>query len=131
MAIDKERISSLLGCPVSDALTGFKGTVAAVAYYRFGNDRVNIVGKDGLSCWVDKGAVRLEEGNRIIPTYDNAIVDFDFGDMVRDVVTGYAGEVMIIAFWLFGTPQVTIQSPVLIDGKMAGEETFAFDRLKY
>ena len=52
------------------------------------------------------------------------------GDKVRDTVTGLEGTVVAITEWLNGCIRVTVQPPVVKDGKPVDATTFDIQQLE-
>jgi len=57
-------------------------------------------------------------------------MEFNLGDIVRDVITGFEGKIFFKSNHLFGGEKYAILPMKLVDGKMENSILFNHDRLK-
>lgn len=100
-----------LGDTVRDVVTGFEGTTVAVAKYMYGciQYKVQPKCKEGnytKAEWLDEPQLEvIQEGS----TTKELEFEFDFGDEVTDIVTGFKGKVVCKINYLYDGIRYEVQ----------------------
>lgn len=112
-----------LGDRAKDKISGFKGIVAGITDWQFGNRRIIIQPEtmcDGLPvenrCF-DVEQVVLVKANVIKDAVQVKQLEFEQGDKVKDKVTGLKGVIVAITHWLYGCDRLLVQSEEVKDGQ--------------
>lgn len=109
-----------LGDIAKDIVTGFEGTAVCITRYRYNSDRLTIqpIGvKDGkttdaLAFDIDQLEYVKKGPGAVLPV-PTASVLIEFGDEVKDPVTGFRGVVLGRACWLNGCTRLGVQPQTL------------------
>ncbi len=107
-----------IGDRVKDKITGFVGICDALSVFGNGITQYRVQaecvadGKPLDPVWFEEPQLELID-EQVIPSPDFDPPKFNFGDRVKDSVTGYEGVVHTIAYWLHGCIRYGVIGTVL------------------